>query len=101
MHSSSADADMSIETGKRAFPRAGEPAAGADGVAPPVTRVAGVPMELRRLVKTYGGEQTAQAVNDVSITIPAGTFYTLLGPSGAGKSTTLMIIAGLVEPTTG
>jgi iron(III) transport system ATP-binding protein len=35
------------------------------------------------------------AVDDVSFTVPDGSFYTLLGPSGCGKTTTLRCVAGL------
>jgi iron(III) transport system ATP-binding protein len=41
------------------------------------------------------------AVNDVSLTIKAGEFLTLLGPSGCGKTTTLRMIAGLEQNTAG
>src|SRR5258706_13552782 len=41
------------------------------------------------------------AVDDVSLTIGAGQFVTLLGPSGCGKSTTLRIVAGLHQPDEG
>jgi iron(III) transport system ATP-binding protein len=41
------------------------------------------------------------AVEDVSITIEAGTLVTLLGPSGCGKTTTLRMIAGLEMPSSG
>jgi len=40
-------------------------------------------------------------VADVSLTIAAGSFFTLLGPSGSGKTTTLMMVAGFVYPTRG
>ena len=42
-----------------------------------------------------------EVLKDVSLTMPEGSFTTLLGPSGCGKSTTLRIIAGLEQPTTG
>ena len=42
----------------------------------------------------YGLKQT-------SLTIPPGTFCTLLGPSGSGKTTLLRAIAGLITPTSG
>jgi spermidine/putrescine ABC transporter ATP-binding subunit len=41
------------------------------------------------------------AVRDVSMTVAAGSFFTLLGPSGSGKTTTLMMVAGFVRPTRG
>jgi spermidine/putrescine transport system ATP-binding protein len=34
-------------------------------------------------------------VNDLTLTIPEGSFFALLGPSGCGKTTTLRMIAGL------
>jgi spermidine/putrescine transport system ATP-binding protein len=41
------------------------------------------------------------AVNDVSITIPGGEFFSMLGPSGCGKTTTLRMIAGFEAPDEG
>ena len=41
------------------------------------------------------------AVDDVSLQIEGGAFFSLLGPSGCGKTTTLRIIGGFVYPTTG
>ncbi len=49
--------------------------------------------------KIYGGSVTA--VDDVSLTIEAGTLVTLLGPSGCGKTTTLRMIAGLEQVSKG
>ena len=50
------------------------------------------------LVKVFGEDR---AVDDVSFSIPEGSFLTLLGPSGCGKTTTLMSIAGLHEINSG
>jgi multiple sugar transport system ATP-binding protein len=41
------------------------------------------------------------AVNDLSLEIPAGSFFSLLGPSGCGKTTTMRLIAGLETPDAG
>jgi iron(III) transport system ATP-binding protein len=49
-------------------------------------------LEVEGLIKFFGHDR---AVDDVSFSIPQGSFLTLLGPSGCGKTTTLMSIAGL------
>jgi iron(III) transport system ATP-binding protein len=46
-------------------------------------------------------DQSHQALENVSFTVPRGAFVTLLGPSGCGKSTLLNMIAGLDQPTSG
>lgn len=56
-------------------------------------------LEITNLVKTYRTGLTA--VDDLSLHIPAGTFYGLLGPNGAGKSTTISCITGISMPTSG
>ncbi|MGE3149177.1 MAG: ABC transporter ATP-binding protein [Pseudorhodoplanes sp.] len=48
---------------------------------------------------TKGGK--FEAIKDVSLSIPAGQFVSLLGPSGCGKSTLLKIVSGLLTPTGG
>ncbi|TKA94488.1 ABC transporter ATP-binding protein, partial [Cereibacter changlensis] len=53
---------------------------------------------LSHLGKTFGG---AQAVADISLTVPEGAFLVLLGPSGCGKTTILRMLAGLEHPTAG
>jgi len=53
---------------------------------------------LNRISKFYGD---FCAVDDLSLTVPDGSFFALLGPSGCGKTTTLRMIAGLEEPSQG
>jgi putative spermidine/putrescine transport system ATP-binding protein len=55
-------------------------------------------LRLDRLTKRYG---EVTAVDDVSLAIKQGQFFSLLGPSGSGKTTILMMIAGFVDPTEG
>src|ERR1041385_7678528 len=55
-------------------------------------------LELRKLVKDYPGHR---AVDGVSLSIPQGSFFSLLGPSGCGKTSTLRLIGGFEQPTSG
>ena len=55
-------------------------------------------LHLVRVTKSFGA---FTAVDDLSLTIPGGSFFALLGPSGCGKTTTLRMVAGLEEPTAG
>lgn len=61
-------------------------------------------IRLRGLVKEYPSRRGAtpvRAVDDISLEVPEGSFFTLLGPSGCGKTTTLRCVAGLERPTAG
>ncbi|MDX6580814.1 MAG: osmoprotectant transport system ATP-binding protein [Gaiellales bacterium] len=44
---------------------------------------------------------TPGAVNDLSLTVPAGKICVLVGPSGCGKTTSLKMVNRLIEPTSG
>lgn len=59
-------------------------------------------IELKNLVKTYRlGDETLNALDDVSLSITAGEFIAITGPSGSGKSTLANIIGGLDRPSSG
>ena len=55
-------------------------------------------LALQNVTKTFG---TFTAVDDVTLSVPHGTFVCMLGPSGCGKTTLLRMIAGLEEPSAG
>src|SRR5215213_5433600 len=55
-------------------------------------------VELRSVTKRF---DRLAAVDDLSLELARGEFFTLLGPSGCGKTTTLRMIAGFERPTSG
>jgi putative spermidine/putrescine transport system ATP-binding protein len=55
-------------------------------------------IELRQVRKTYGD---VVAVDELDLVVEPGEFVTLLGPSGSGKTTTMMMVAGFEEHTSG
>ena len=58
----------------------------------------GAIVEIEGVNKIYG---TNHVVKDLNLTVEEGEFLTLLGSSGCGKTTTLRMIAGFEEPTSG
>lgn len=59
-------------------------------------------VKVRQLRKSFGkGEDTFQAVKDISLEIKPGEIVALLGPNGAGKTTTVQMISGLLNPDHG
>jgi putrescine transport system ATP-binding protein len=62
------------------------------------TTATGKALSVVALRKTYGD---VVAVDEASMEIAAGEFFTFLGASGSGKTTTLMMIAGFCEPDSG
>src|SRR5437016_2821607 len=68
---------------------------------PEPTRGATTPtydVELLGISKAFG---ITRAVRDLTLKVEQGIFFSLLGPSGCGKTTTLRLIAGFEQPTTG
>jgi ABC-type Fe3+/spermidine/putrescine transport system ATPase subunit len=55
-------------------------------------------VSLRGVTKTFGGRR---AVDDISLDIRRGEFFSLLGPSGCGKTTLMRLIAGFEFPDSG
>jgi osmoprotectant transport system ATP-binding protein len=60
-------------------------------------------VEFRHVTKRYDSRarRTPGAVNDLSLTVPAGKICVLVGPSGCGKTTSLKMVNRLIEPTSG
>lgn len=56
-------------------------------------------VSLNHVTKRFA--RSGVVVDDISIDIDDGEFFTFLGPSGCGKTTTLRMIAGFEEPTSG
>ncbi|MFM9697652.1 ABC transporter ATP-binding protein [Streptomyces europaeiscabiei] len=51
------------------------------------------------LTKTFRGGQVA--VDHLELTVPSGSVFGFLGPNGSGKTTTIRMLMGLIEPTSG
>jgi NitT/TauT family transport system ATP-binding protein len=62
-------------------------------------------LNLRNVSKVFGspdnGSDQVRAVNEVSLSVQAGEFFSIIGPSGCGKSTLLRVIGGLLSASAG
>jgi spermidine/putrescine transport system ATP-binding protein len=74
--------------------------AGSSASAPPATYAdaASADVRLEKLTKRF---DEVVAVDAIDLAIPRGSFFALLGPSGCGKTTTLRMIGGFEEPSSG
>lgn len=64
-----------------------------------MTKESAIPaIETRGLTRRFGD---FTAVDNLDLSIPAGTIYGFLGPNGCGKSTSMRLITGLLTPTSG
>jgi osmoprotectant transport system ATP-binding protein len=61
---------------------------------------AGAVVAFEHVTKRYPGSE-APAVNDLTLTVPAGEICVLVGPSGCGKTTSMKMVNRLIEPTGG
>jgi len=55
-------------------------------------------LEAQHITRQFGG---LTAVNDVSLTIEAGSIVSVIGPNGAGKTTFFNVLTGIYKPTKG
>jgi iron(III) transport system ATP-binding protein len=62
------------------------------------TQITTASISIKNLTKDFG---SVKAVADISLDVETGTLVCLLGPSGCGKTTTLRMVAGFEEPTSG
>jgi len=59
-------------------------------------------IQIKNLTKTYQRHDgVINAIDDLSLDIPKGSFVAITGPSGSGKTTLLLILGGLLKPTSG
>ncbi|MEV8429014.1 ABC transporter ATP-binding protein [Streptomyces chartreusis] len=92
-----AEADRSRQADEAA--RAGRSVAPGDGGRSAAPGDGGAVIATHGLTKRYRGGQLA--VDGLDLAVPAGSVFGFLGPNGSGKTTTIRMLMGLIEPTSG
>jgi ABC-2 type transport system ATP-binding protein len=77
---------------------AGAPGVAAPGAAASAVDASGLAVATVGLVKKFGEQQ---AVAGIDLAVPCGAVYGFLGPNGSGKTTTIRMLLGLIQPTSG
>jgi spermidine/putrescine transport system ATP-binding protein len=88
-----APAEAGSGPGHASAPAPAMPANGASGL--PAIQLSGVTKDF------HAGGEVISAVREMDLQIREGEFFSMLGPSGCGKTTTMRMIAGFEDPTTG
>lgn len=60
-----------------------------------------MPIELKNVTRVYKSNVEVRALDEVSLSVPAGEWLAIMGPSGSGKSTLVNLIGCLDQPTGG
>lgn len=89
---------MTADSGKAATPSRGVPPSERPATTPPGSGAPPPAIDVTGLTKRFGPHV---AVDDLSMTVPAGTIAGFVGPNGAGKTTTMRMLLGLVKPNAG
>lgn len=72
-------------------------------IASPAEKNSGVPITIRNVAKIFGEDtdKPFRALKPISVSIAAGEFISVVGASGCGKSTLMLMVAGLLNRSTG